>query len=748
MPAPVRVSPGSGMSGQQTPNGIDSPTTRTVPDSPCTDLPSFASNQQQPAVHDGRVSFTPMQMFAKEQEHHQAILNSLSRSRTNEPQQQQQKQLTSAASDAVGGKPEFLQEEESRPSMEVSITRGFQKEPMIDPRADLSDLVRTSQDDNVNEDEDYAEEIQHVMMRKRSAKGESAASVADCIVPLMRVSTPVSTSVPAPRMVPRSNINSQSFGDEDVDEAVMRMKRISTTFTTRISLADGPTGDVPMDDADDYTDNDFGFDEATASPQSNQFSFSLSDRRMSEDVFHRESSDSYWSGEQNPAQVPVNCSSSNARAGGGGPRRSSAARMRSHTMSSLSSIESLNAQAMDVSPPESSNEYLAHSVALATKAGADVGGVSEEASQRSSAYSNWVSNQAIIGDQSLLSQLAHQELKRSSAASALNQGEKRQQKTGGESPMVLPKTAGIYSPVLMMSDDDAQLSPPPPLDVLNGEGGIGSVGERSSGILEFVNSSVSQARIVPRLVKINQPPPPSARPPVPQRTVSTLPVPLPPAVVAASLPTQPTDPSQGSSSPMADPAMSPNGNLESSKSSSGSKFKMSIPSPRKLKLRGSKTEAARQHEEGEPLPLATRSGQEIQEQRPTPPPVPPKESFMQGLRRKGSMGSPLIKRALSLKKRSNRDLANENNSDNDGDEHQSRRRGKAKSKSKRSSVPQSQLPPVSVTPPRLEDVSRSPSVPPMSLSNGLSIDFGLDINLDTTVSDSDSAGAAATAAAA
>ncbi|KAJ1931393.1 hypothetical protein EC988_009802, partial [Linderina pennispora] len=223
----------------------------------------------------------------------------------------------------------------------------------------------------------------------------------------------------------------------------------------------------------------------------------------------------------------------------------------------------------------------------------------------------------------------------------------------------------------------------------DGNGSIGSVGERSSGILEFVSSSVSQTRVIPRLVKINQT---SARPPVPQRTSSTPPVLLPPAVVT-SLPTQPMDPSQGSPVAL---AMSPTGSLGSSKSSSG-KFKIAMPSPRKLKLRGSKPENVRQEPSAADVPA--KSALEIQEHKPTPPPMPPKERFMQGLRRKSSMGSPLIKRALSLKKRSNKDLHN------DDDEQKPNRRGKGERGSKRNSVPQPPQP--SVSPPKLEGVTLS-----------------------------------------
>ncbi|ORX66048.1 hypothetical protein DL89DRAFT_75946 [Linderina pennispora] len=276
-----------------------------------------------------------------------------------------------------------------------------------------------------------------------------------------------------------------------------------------------------MGDSDDI--EDFLFDD-NASPQSNQLSFSLSDRRMSEDIYHRESSDSYWSSEQqHPAQVPV----SSAMAG----RRSSAARMRSHTMSSLSSIESLNTQAMDVSPPASSREHLSQTASSMARGSIDA--AEAEASQRSSAYSNWVSNQAIIGEQSLLSQLAHEELKRTSAALGLN--EKRQ--AAGEGSAIQQASASSSG---KMADDDGQL-PCRRLQCRMIMAAIGSVGERSSGILEFVSSSVSQTRVIPRLVKINQT---SARPPVPQRTSSTLPVLLPPAVVT-SLPTQPTDPFAG-----------------------------------------------------------------------------------------------------------------------------------------------------------------------------------------------------------
>ncbi|KAJ2789256.1 hypothetical protein H4R21_006788, partial [Coemansia helicoidea] len=94
----------------------------------------------------------------------------------------------------------------AKPITEVSIVKSLHKEPLRDPRADLSDLIVTK----------------GATGGRRESQG--SGSVRGFVLPHMRATTPVSTSVPAPQIVVRSGHGyaggDSGAGDVTADEDI------------------------------------------------------------------------------------------------------------------------------------------------------------------------------------------------------------------------------------------------------------------------------------------------------------------------------------------------------------------------------------------------------------------------------------------------------------------------------------------------------------------------------------------------
>ncbi|KAJ2700857.1 hypothetical protein H4R19_005446, partial [Coemansia spiralis] len=118
----------------------------------------------------------------------------------------------------------------AKTTTEVSIVKSLHREPLRDPRADLSDLIVTKGTAN----------------GKRASRGGSGGA-RGFVVPHMRATTPVSTSVPAPQIVMRGgghgyaggdNTAGDVTGDEDIEEDYVsivssRRESIATRTTAR-----------------------------------------------------------------------------------------------------------------------------------------------------------------------------------------------------------------------------------------------------------------------------------------------------------------------------------------------------------------------------------------------------------------------------------------------------------------------------------------------------------------------------------
>ncbi|KAJ2291862.1 hypothetical protein IWW55_005901, partial [Coemansia sp. RSA 2706] len=143
------------------------------------------------AVQDGRISFTPRDQFvlgpAKQQPSSVA--------EATVPVQP----LSSGSSSYVSILPTPAA---ARPSVEVSIVQGLHKEPIRDPRGDLSDLA--------------VRPAAPALAMPAVMAGASRAMARRIVLPHMRATTPVSASVPAPQIVPRGTGSNDMSDDEYV----------------------------------------------------------------------------------------------------------------------------------------------------------------------------------------------------------------------------------------------------------------------------------------------------------------------------------------------------------------------------------------------------------------------------------------------------------------------------------------------------------------------------------------------------
>ncbi|KAJ2123082.1 hypothetical protein IW147_002902 [Coemansia sp. RSA 720] len=187
------------------------------------------------AVNDGRISFTPRDQFVLEQAQHQksqqaqqAQLHNKQKTAGPEPGPSMPYEHKSAASSFVSVAPPVITT--SRPSVEVNIVKSLHREPIRDPRGDLSDLL-----------------VRPSMPMPAVVAGPSQAMARRIVLPHMRATTPVSASVPAPKIVPRgtselleyeyisvnrSDTNSSSKRDK-------RPPRLGIAADARVSLLRG-----------------------------------------------------------------------------------------------------------------------------------------------------------------------------------------------------------------------------------------------------------------------------------------------------------------------------------------------------------------------------------------------------------------------------------------------------------------------------------------------------------------------------
>ncbi|KAJ2784352.1 hypothetical protein H4R18_001156 [Coemansia javaensis] len=93
-------------------------------------------------------------------------------------------------------------EQTRKTSVEISIVKGPHKEPLRDPRADLSDLV-----------------VAKPSLQPPPAAAKKQSVTRGIVVPHMRATTPVSASVPAPQIVPRGANNTGALLDDEALDA-------------------------------------------------------------------------------------------------------------------------------------------------------------------------------------------------------------------------------------------------------------------------------------------------------------------------------------------------------------------------------------------------------------------------------------------------------------------------------------------------------------------------------------------------
>ncbi|KAJ2409967.1 hypothetical protein J3F80_000904 [Coemansia sp. RSA 2526] len=138
------------------------------------------------AVNDGRISFTPRDKFVLEQAQHQKSQQQAQQNnqKTAGPGPSMPYEHKSAASSFVSVATPVITT--MRPSVEVNIVKSLHREPIRDPRGDLSDLV-----------------VRPSMPMPAVVAGPSQAMARRIVLPHMRATTPVSASVPAPQIVPR-----------------------------------------------------------------------------------------------------------------------------------------------------------------------------------------------------------------------------------------------------------------------------------------------------------------------------------------------------------------------------------------------------------------------------------------------------------------------------------------------------------------------------------------------------------------
>ncbi|KAJ2809407.1 hypothetical protein H4R20_000132 [Coemansia guatemalensis] len=193
-------------------------------------------------VHDGRISFTPHDQFVMEQGRHQAVEQPQGQAQHTVQRQSSLKKAVRAPSAATESSSATGSDASSyvsvaasasppsvttcRPSMEVSIVEGPHKEPLRDPRGDLSDLVAA-----------VPQAVRGGASTENS--GTAARSAARRIVlPHMRATTPVSASVPAPKIVPRGGRADTARGeaseDEGADDDYVTVERGPDTQTSAV----------------------------------------------------------------------------------------------------------------------------------------------------------------------------------------------------------------------------------------------------------------------------------------------------------------------------------------------------------------------------------------------------------------------------------------------------------------------------------------------------------------------------------
>ncbi|KAJ1965927.1 hypothetical protein GGI12_000448 [Dipsacomyces acuminosporus] len=454
-----------------------------------------------PVVNDGRISFTPAAASAFISSNNKEADSRVVPSSMLKKQQMGNKvpavATSSTTTTVVQHQPPPVT---SRPSVEVNIVREFRKEPIIDPGADLSSLVPSNRP-SIDTQPTNGDGSKRASLRRVPTKSQQSntEAVAECIVPLMRVSTPVSTSVPAPRMVPRSEITSQTFGSasNNVDQ------RISTTFGINPAVI-GSANPAQMGGNDYMEGTPEGF------KHSNEYSSSLnlSNPRMSEDIFHRDSMDSYWSTDmkqQQQQQLPQqNRISTNID------------RVRAHSISSISSIESMHTKSIIFSP--SSSQIQDNSPSMAGFSYSDLpspqnaqypDGVKDASNSKTREdpmsvdeskqldKNNGQQQVVTIGKTSLLNQLAQQELHKQKQ---LTIGKLEGGSGGNEFPdrttSLMVAQTGVINPPYNSSGDVSPLTSPLSDDNL----------DRQSGIISYFHGRLSQVTKAPVLVNFTAEP--------------------------------------------------------------------------------------------------------------------------------------------------------------------------------------------------------------------------------------------------
>ncbi|KAJ2083972.1 hypothetical protein H4R24_000415 [Coemansia sp. RSA 988] len=178
-------------------------------------------------MHDGRISFTPHDQLVMEQGRHRTVQQPQGQAQALPSQHAAQRQSSlrkvSRVPSAEAGSSGATESDTSsyvsvaasaspplvttcRPSVEVNIIEGPHKEPLRDPRGDLSDLVV---------------DVPQVVRGGYSTENDGAASRSTArriVLPHMRATTPVSASVPAPMIVPRGTRIDTARGEESEED--------------------------------------------------------------------------------------------------------------------------------------------------------------------------------------------------------------------------------------------------------------------------------------------------------------------------------------------------------------------------------------------------------------------------------------------------------------------------------------------------------------------------------------------------
>ncbi|KAJ1740812.1 hypothetical protein LPJ78_001948 [Coemansia sp. RSA 989] len=147
--------------------------------------------QTRAVVQDGRISFTQPKQLAFEKTAKSPISVSSSR--------------TSSFVSIVGA-----EQQVKREPAKVKIVQNLHKEPIHDPRADLSDLA-----------------VKPTAAMPAVVAGTARAMARRIVLPHMRATTPVSASVPAPQIVPRGANGSRQHSDQPDEDGYVSVEAAS-----------------------------------------------------------------------------------------------------------------------------------------------------------------------------------------------------------------------------------------------------------------------------------------------------------------------------------------------------------------------------------------------------------------------------------------------------------------------------------------------------------------------------------------